>query len=86
MSRVVAVAWLAGGLIGSAVAGELHDAVENGDLAAVKVSLADGADVDERGPNAETALIAAGSPRSPRKMISTAPFGPMTATSAVGQA
>ena len=32
------------------------------------------------------AAMAAGSPMSLRKMISTAPFGPMTAISALGQA
>lgn len=59
MRRFIAVVWLAVGLVGSAAAGELHDAAAAGDLAAVKLILVDGADVDERGPNAETALIAA---------------------------
>jgi uncharacterized protein len=59
MRRFVAVACLAGGLVGSAVAGELYDAAGVGDLAAVKLILARGSDVDERGQNAETALIAA---------------------------
>src|SRR4051812_49288168 len=59
MRRFVAVACLAAGLVGSAVAGELYDAAGAGDLAAVRLILARGADVDERGQNAETALIAA---------------------------
>jgi ankyrin repeat protein len=59
MTRVAALAILLGVKSASALAGPLHDAASQGDLAAIDVLLAEGAEMDARGENGETPLILA---------------------------
>jgi ankyrin repeat protein len=59
MLRRLAIIFLALIASDAAHAGALFDAAKKGDLAAVEKLLAEGADVDERGRNAETPLMAA---------------------------
>jgi hypothetical protein len=59
MSRVAVLAIVAGVVSASALAGPLHDAASRGDLAAIELLLAEGAEIDIRGENGETPLILA---------------------------
>jgi ankyrin repeat protein len=59
MLRLVVVAVVAMGFVEEAKAGSLFDAAGRGDLAVVEKLVSEGTDVDERGRNAETPLIAA---------------------------
>jgi ankyrin repeat protein len=59
MTRVAALAILLGVISASALAAALHDAASQGDLAAIEVLLAEGAEMDGRGENGETPLILA---------------------------
>jgi ankyrin repeat protein len=59
MHRPAIVLAIALGVVGQAVAADLHTAAGAGDLATVERLLADGAAVDTPGPNAETPLTAA---------------------------
>jgi ankyrin repeat protein len=59
MTRVVVLAILAGLTSASALAGPVHDAASDGDLAAMEALLAEGTEIDARGENGETPLILA---------------------------
>ena len=59
MLRLIVVAVVAMGFVEGAKAGSLFDAAGRGGLAVVEKLVSDGTDVDERGRNAETPLMAA---------------------------
>ena len=59
MTRVAALAILAGVISTSTLAGPVHDAASRGDLAAIEALLVEGAEIDARGEDGETPLIRA---------------------------
>ena len=59
MTRIAAVVVLAGIVSASALAGPVHDAASQGNVAAIEALLAGGAEIDARDPGGETPLIRA---------------------------